>query len=251
MSDLITTSMLKDIIEATLFVSGEAVELSSFADKLEVSMSDVQQAVKDLKKKLSGDNGIHLIEFKNKIQLSSNPIYADQIANVLNPIREKALTKACLETLSIIAYKQPITRLEIEEIRGVSCDYTVQVLMEHHLIEVVGRKDVVGKPLLFGTTDEFLKRFDLKDLDQLPNQEEILERLRLIREPEQSESLYYDFKLPDEEEVPEFLQGEELQTISADEENEDFADEELETIDQLEDEFEDEFEEDDDEEDFA
>ena len=251
MSDLITTSMLKDIIEATLFVSGEAVELSSFADKLEVSMSDVQQAVKDLKKKLSGDNGIHLIEFKNKIQLSSNPIYADQIANVLNPIREKALTKACLETLSIIAYKQPITRLEIEEIRGVSCDYTVQVLMEHHLIEVVGRKDVVGKPLLFGTTDEFLKRFDLKDLDQLPNQEEILERLRLIREPEQSESLYYDFKLPDEEEVPEFLQGEELQTISADEENEDFADEELETIDQLEDEFEDEFEDDDDEEDFA
>ena len=251
MSDLITTSMLKDIIEATLFVSGEAVELSSFADKLEVSMSDVQQAVKDLKKKLSGDNGIHLIEFKNKIQLSSNPIYADQIANVLNPIREKALTKACLETLSIIAYKQPITRLEIEEIRGVSCDYTVQVLMEHHLIEVVGRKDVVGKPLLFGTTDEFLKRFDLKDLDQLPNQEEILERLRLIREPEQSESLYYDFKLPDEEEVPEFLQGEELQTISADEVNEDFADEELETIDQLEDEFEDEFEDDDDEEDFA
>lgn len=251
MSDLITTSMLKDIIEATLFVSGEAVELSSFADKLEVSMSDVQKAVKDLKKKLSGDNGIHLIEFKNKIQLSSNPIYADQIANVLNPIREKALTKACLETLSIIAYKQPITRLEIEEIRGVSCDYTVQVLMEHHLIEVVGRKDVVGKPLLFGTTDEFLKRFDLKDLDQLPNQEEILERLQLIREPEQSESLYYDFKLPDEEEVPEFLQGEELQTISADEESEDFADEELETIDQLEDEFEDEFEDDDDEEDFA
>ena len=105
--------------------------------------------------------------------------------------------------------------------------------------------------MLFGTTDEFLKRFDLKDLDQLPNQEEILERLRLIREPEQSESLYYDFKLPDEEEVPEFLQGEELQTISADEVNEDFADEELETIDQLEDEFEDEFEEDDDEEDFA
>ena len=128
------------------------------------------------------------------------------------------MTKACMETLSIIAYKQPITRLEIEEVRGVNCDYTVQVLLEHNLIEVVGRKDVIGKPLLFGTTEEFLKRFDLKDLTDLPNQEEILERIKLIRNPEEnSDSLYYDYKLPDEEEVPDFLQGEELQEFSSDE----------------------------------
>ena len=120
--------------------------------------------------------------------------------------------------MSIIAYKQPITRLEIEEVRGVNCDYTVQVLLEHNLIEVVGRKDVIGKPLLFGTTEEFLKRFDLKDLTDLPNQEEILERIKLIRNPEESsESLYYDYKLPDEEEVPDFLQGEEFQEFSSDE----------------------------------
>lgn len=218
MSDLITDGMLKDIIEATLFVSGEGIDINAFAEKLEVTQNEVNKAVKELKKKLSGDSGIHLIEYKNKIQLSSNPNYADQIASVLNPIREKALTKACMETLSIIVYKQPITRLEIEEVRGVNCDYTVQVLLEHNLIEVVGRKDVIGKPLLFGTTEEFLKRFDLKDLTDLPNQEEILERIKLIRNPEEnSESLYYDYKLPDEEEVPDFLQGEELQEFSSDE----------------------------------
>lgn len=218
MSDLITDGMLKDIIEATLFVSGEGIDINAFAEKLEVTQNEVNKAVKELKKKLSGDSGINLIEYKNKIQLSSNPNYADQIASVLNPIREKALTKACMETLSIIAYKQPITRLEIEEVRGVNCDYTVQVLLEHNLIEVVGRKDVIGKPLLFGTTEEFLKRFDLKDLTDLPNQEEILERIKLIRNPEEnSESLYYDYKLPDEEEVPDFLQGEELQEFSSDE----------------------------------
>lgn len=217
MSDLITDGMLKDIIEATLFVSGEGIDINAFAEKLEVTQNEVNKAVKELKKKLSGDSGIHLIEYKNKIQLSSNPNYADQIASVLNPIREKALTKACMETLSIIAYKQPITRLEIEEVRGVNCDYTVQVLLEHNLIEVVGRKDVIGKPLLFGTTEEFLKRFDLKDLTDLPNQEEILERIKLIRNPEEnSDSLYYDYKLPDEEEVPDFLQGEELQEFSSD-----------------------------------
>lgn len=217
MSDLITDGMLKDIIEATLFVSGEGIDINAFAEKLEVTQNEVNKAVKELKKKLSGDSGIHLIEYKNKIQLSSNPNYADQIASVLNPIREKALTKACMETLSIIAYKQPITRLEIEEVRGVNCDYTVQVLLEHNLIEVVGRKDVIGKPLLFGTTEEFLKRFDLKDITDLPNQEEILERIKLIRNPEEnSDSLYYDYKLPDEEEVPDFLQGEELQEFSSD-----------------------------------
>ena len=218
MSDLITDGMLKDIIEATLFVSGEGIDINAFAEKLEVTQNEVNKAVKELKKKLSGDSGIHLIEYKNKIQLSSNPNYADQIASVLNPIREKALTKACMETLSIIAYKQPITRLEIEEVRGVNCDYTVQVLLEHNLIEVVGRKDVIGKPLLFGTTEEFLERFDLKDITDLPNQEEILERIKLIRNPEEnSDSLYYDYKLPDEEEVPDFLQGEELQEFSSDE----------------------------------
>lgn len=210
MADIQTQVNLKEIIKATLFVSGEGIEIQSIADKLEIDVEEVKSAIKDIKKELSKENGIHLIEYRNKIQLSSNPDYANAVSSILNPIREKALTKATLETLSIIAYKQPVTRLEIEEVRGVNCDYTIQILMEHNLIEVIGRKDVIGKPLLFGTTDEFLKRFQLTSVYDLPNQEELLERLRLIREPEtKSDSLYFDYKLHDECVIPEFLANEE------------------------------------------
>ena len=210
---------LKEIIKATLFVAGEGIQISAFNEIEGVDAKQVKKAIEELKNELKGENGIQLIEYKDKIQLCSNPAYSSQISTILNPIREKALTKAALETLAIIAYKQPVTRLDIEEIRGVGCDYTVQILTEHNLIEVVGRKDAVGKPLLYGTTDEFLKRFDLKDIDELPNYEELLERIALIRTEEgvQSDSLYNDFKLPDEEEIPDFLLGEDIQTITGEE----------------------------------
>jgi segregation and condensation protein B len=83
--------------------------------------------------------------------------------------------------MAIIAYKQPITRLEIDEIRGVGSDYSIQILVNNNLIEVVGRKDVLGKPLLFGTTDEFLKRFELDDINNLPSYEELLEKIKVIQ----------------------------------------------------------------------
>ncbi|MBQ7880719.1 MAG: SMC-Scp complex subunit ScpB, partial [Clostridia bacterium] len=116
----------------------------------------------------------------------------------LNPIRERSLTKAALETIAIIAYKQPITRAEIEQIRGVNCDYAVQLLQNNNLIEVVGRKDAVGKPLLFGTTDTFLKRFELESLDALPNHKELLDRIRVIHN--EGDSLYREFSIPDDDE---------------------------------------------------
>ena len=155
------------------------------------------------------EKGIHVITFKNKVQLASNPAYAEYISTVLNPIREKSLTRAALETLAIIAYKQPITKLEIEDIRRVNCDYAVQVLSDQNMIEVVGRKDAVGKPLLFGTTENFLKRFNLNDLAELPDYDSLLERIRVIEEDEmpKSDSLYNEFSLP-EEEVPDFLKEE-------------------------------------------
>ncbi len=210
---------LKEIIKATLFVAGEGIEKGAFADSFDINLKEVEKAVEELKKDFEEDSGIQLVEYKTKIQLSSNPDYADQISSILNPIREKALTKAALETVAIIAYKQPVTKLDIEQIRGVNSDYAVQILIEHKLIEVVGRKDAVGKPLLFGTTDEFLKRFGLKNLDELPNYEALLERIALIRTEETpaSDSLYNDFKLPEEEPVPDFLQDEEdVQAISSD-----------------------------------
>ncbi|MGN1201069.1 MAG: SMC-Scp complex subunit ScpB [Candidatus Caccovivens sp.] len=210
---------LKDIVLSILFVAGEGLERSFILEKLNITEKELDDAIEQLQKTYSGDNGIHLITYKNKVQLASNPAYADYISEVLNPIREKALTRAALETLAIIAYKQPITKLEIEDIRRVNCDYAVQVLSDQNMIEVVGRKDAVGKPLLFATTENFLKRFNLRDLADLPDYDGLLERIKVIEEdqPEKSDSLYNEFKLPEEEEIPDFLKEEEgVESVGAD-----------------------------------
>ena len=148
-----------------------------------------------MKERFSGDSGIVLLEFNDKLQLSSNANYAETVSLVLNPIRERNLSKATLETIAIIAYKQPITRLEIEEIRGVSCDYAISILLEHNLIEVVGRKDAVGRPILFGTTDEFLKRFNLKSIDELPDYKTLLDQIEIMH-ARPSDALYNEFSVP-------------------------------------------------------
>lgn len=214
---------IDEIIMSVLFVAGQAVEIKDIASKLNTSEDKVSKSIENLKKKYCGDMGIHIITFKSKgqlkAQLTTNPEYSELITDVLNPIREKALSKATLETMAIIAYKQPITRLEIEAIRGASSDYTVQVLLSYNLIEVVGRKDVVGKPLLFGTTDEFLKRFELQDLNELPNYEALLERIAVINANTDGDSIYREYDIDDnadeddeefeDEEIPDFLEGEE------------------------------------------
>lgn len=205
---------LKEIIKATLFVAGDGVDKDEISNKLEVDKKIFAKIIDELKTEFSGENGIHLIEYKNKIQLCSNPSYAEQISVVLNPIREKALTKAALETVAIIAYKQPITKLEIEEIRKInSADYAIQVLLDNKMIEIVGRKDAVGKPYMFGTTDEFLKRFNLKTLEDLPDYEQLLERINVIRSETYdsqlaNDGLYRDFEVPEDEEIPDFLKNE-------------------------------------------
>ncbi len=211
---------LKEIIYSVLFVAGDGIEKSFIAEKLQVSNKDLEKAIEELKKELSGDKGIHLIEYKDKVQLATNPNYASYISDVLNPIREKSLTRAALETLAIIAYKQPITKLEIEDIRGVNSDYAVQILIDQDMIEVVGRKDAVGKPLLFGTTENFLKRFDIKNISDLPDYDELLERIRTIRSEEETQSQDTLFRNVDDlefnEELPDYLKGEDVQTIEAD-----------------------------------
>lgn len=203
-------SKLSSLIEAILFVSGVGVELEEIADKLEIRLSEVQDAVQELKASRNDEDGLALITYKNKAQLTTNPKYAEQIALVLNPIRERALTRAALETVAIIAYRQPVTRLDIEQVRGVSSDYAIQLLLTHNLIEVVGRKDAVGKPLLFGVTEEFLKRFEIENLDQLPKYEELLEQIKVLR-TERVDSLYDEFEIlpleKGEEIVVESLKG--------------------------------------------
>lgn len=189
------------IIEGVLFVSGEGVEIDEFKSRFDMNDREFNKCLDILKEKYNEDSGINIIQFKTKVQLCSNPQIADNIAEILNPIRERSLTKAALETVAIIAYKQPITRMEIEGIRGVNCDYAIQLLQANNLIEVVGRKDAVGKPLLFGTTENFLKRFELKSIESLPNYNELLDRIRVIHS--EGDSLYREFTIPDEEDETE------------------------------------------------
>ena len=194
---------LTNIIEGILFVAGNGVEKEDIIEKLEITEKELNQAVKELQEKYASPSGVQIITYKNKLQMCSNPEYAEQISVVLNPIKERALTKTALETVAIIAYKQPITRLEIENIRGVSSDYAVQVLLQHNLIEVVGRKDVIGKPLLFGTTDEFLKRFQISDLSELPSYEELLEQIKVLTKGMDTDSLYNEFEIEEEKDEQE------------------------------------------------
>lgn len=197
---------LENIIESILFVAGDPVLVSDICFKCDVKEKEVNEAVKLLQEKYNDGSGIKLLSFNGKLQLSSNPNYVDYISAVLNPIRQRNLTKATLETAAIVAYKQPITRTEIEETRGVNSDYAINILLEHKLIEIVGHKDTVGKPALFGTTDEFLKRFCISSIDELPDYEELMEKIQKIRE-NYSESLFnrYEPVMPTEEEVDQKL----------------------------------------------
>lgn len=198
---------LENVIESVCFVAGEPVLVSDLCLKFDVKPKQIEKAVENLKKKYDDKSGIQILFFNNKIQFSSNPKYVDSVTAVLNPIRQRNLTKSTLETIAIIAYKQPVTRLEIEEIRGVNSDYAINVLLEHKLIEIVGRKDTVGKPSLFGTTDEFLKRFDISSVSDLPKYEDLMAQIEKIRE-NYSDSLFNRFEptLPAEEELDKKLQ---------------------------------------------
>ena len=192
-----TLKEISKIIEGVLFVAGEGIDIDVFKQKYEINDREFNKCIDMLKERYNEEAGVNIIRFKNKIQFCSNPEIADNIAEILNPIREKSLTKAAMETVAIIAYKQPITRVEIENIRGVNCDYAIQLLTSNNLIEVVGRKDTVGKPLLFGTTDNFLKRFELDSIESLPNYNELLDRIRVIHGD--SDSLYREFSIPAED----------------------------------------------------
>lgn len=160
---------LAKIIEAILFVSGEPVQLGAVARALEVTELEVSAAADELASDYDYNRrGICLKRFGSHIQLSTRPDYAPQIEKLLQPIQKQLLSQAALETLAVVAYKQPVTRLDIEAVRGVKCDYSVQSLMNKGLIEEVGRKETLGRPILYGTTDAFLSHFGLTSLEDLP-----------------------------------------------------------------------------------
>ena len=177
---------------AIMFAAGEGITLEVFCQKLGVSKAEAEKAMDFVAGQFSGTCGIHLIKYRNHYQLTTNPAYANEVAAVLNPIRERNLTKAALETLAVIAYKQPVTRLEIDQIRGVGSDYALQILTQCNLVEIVGRKEVLGRPLLYGTTDNFLKRFELTNLENLPSYDELLDKIKLIHAEQTGDVNLYD-----------------------------------------------------------
>ena len=182
---------LTNIIEAVLFASGGGISLALLAEKLEVSAAQVKKSVEELKAKYAADCGIHLLTFNGKAQLASNPTYKDEVASVLNSIKEKEFTKTILESAAIIAYKQPITKGELEDIRRVNSDYAVKTLLDLKMIEPCGRKDAIGKPILYITTDNFLKRFKISSLEELPNYDDLMAQIAALSgDTEESAYLY-------------------------------------------------------------
>ncbi len=163
------TNELSHIIEAILFVAGEPVFLPEMQRALECSAEELNAALYHLESDYSFHlRGICLKRFGDHVQLSTRPDYAPYVERLLQPVQRQSLSQSAMETLSIIAYKQPVTKLEIESIRGVKCDYSVQSLVNKNLIGEVGRKDTVGHPILYGTTDFFLSHFGLRSLEDLP-----------------------------------------------------------------------------------
>lgn len=193
---------LTNTIESLIFAAGKGMSLQEIYDvfQFQYTYEEVEASVSELKRQYSGDRGIILIEYDNKVEFQSNPAYGALIADVLMETKERALSASLLETLSIIAYNQPITRSAIEDARGKSPDYAVSALLHHNLIKVVGRKDVPGKPLIYGTTDEFLRRFKLKSLSELPNYDELLNSIRnnFDKYYKSSDSLYQNMTLEEE-----------------------------------------------------
>lgn len=165
---------IRSIIESLLFVADGPQSLQRFAEVLEgVDRETIQSVVNELRTELETQNrGIRLVEVAGGYQLRTPKSNADWVKKFLGG-RPSRMGKATLETLAIIAYRQPITRAEIEAIRGVDVDGVVTTLMERNLIRAVARKDVPGRPFLYGTTPEFLQLFNLKDLSQLPTLKEM------------------------------------------------------------------------------
>lgn len=156
-------------IEAVLFTMGESVEVDKIATAIEQDVDTTKRIIHNMMDKYSAaDRGIKIIELENSFQMCTKTEYYETLIKVASQPRKYVLTDTLLETLSIIAYKQPVTKLEIEKIRGVNSDHSVSRLIEYGLAAEVGRLDAPGRPMLLGTTEEFLRTFGVQSLDELP-----------------------------------------------------------------------------------
>ena len=156
-------------IEAILFAMGEAVELSRIAKAIQQDVTTTENIIRNMMIHYQEEErGIQIIELENSFQLCTKKEYYDSLIRIAAQPKKPTLTDVMLETLSIIAYKQPVTKAEIEKIRGVSSDHAVNKLVEFGLAKELGRLDAPGRPMLFGTTEEFLRVFGVQSIDELP-----------------------------------------------------------------------------------
>ena len=234
-----TKSEIIHTVEALIFASGVPIKRSELYDSLppEVTKKDINDAIKALDQTYRDPRGIVLLHIEDKVQFATNPAYGDAVAGALRPIKERELSRTLLEVLAVIAYKQPTTRGEIEEIRGgVSSDYAISTLLRFELIEDCGKKNAPGRPTLYRTTDNFLKKFGLHSIDELPDYAKVMDRLvesggynnlseGLYREVGSDGSGEYDKRMQEKliskqldremntSEVPDFLEGEKFDVI--------------------------------------
>lgn len=160
---------IESIIEAILFTMGESVEVSRIAKVIEHDVDTTRKIIHNMMDRYEEDDrGVRIIELDDSFQMCTKKDMYEYLIKIAKQPRRYNLSDVALETLSIVAYKQPVTRQEIERIRGVKSDHAINKLIEYDLIQEVGRLDVPGRPILFGTTEEFLRRFNVQSADELP-----------------------------------------------------------------------------------
>lgn len=178
---------LQGVIEAILFTMGESVELERIAAAIEHDEETTRKLISGLMDQYAEERrGIRIIELDRSYQMCTKKEMYEYLIRIAKQPKRYVLTDVLLETLSIIAYKQPVTKLEIEKIRGVKSDHAVNKLVEYGLVEEVGRLDAPGRPLLFGTTEEFLRRFSVQSLDELPTLDPV--RMEQFKEEAEDEA---------------------------------------------------------------
>lgn len=156
-------------IEAILFTMGDSVEIDKIAAALEEDVKTTKTVIQNMMQKYEAENrGIQILELEDAYQLCTRKEYYEYLIRVAKQPRKYVLTDVLLETVAIVAYKQPVTRLEIEKIRGVKSDHPINKLLEYGLIQELGRLDGPGRPIVFGTTEEFLRNFGVSSVTELP-----------------------------------------------------------------------------------
>ena len=197
--EIIPVENPKAVIESVLFAMGNSVDMKKLANVIGRSLDDTKTLILEMQEEYNTDvnRGVTIIELDGSVQMCSKTEMYEHLLKIATVPKHYSLSDAVLETLSIVAYKQPVTRIEIEKIRGVNSDYAVNKLLEYGLIVELGRLDVPGRPLLFGTTEEFLRCFGVKSIEDLP--ELSTDKMEEFKEQAEEEVTFDDFS----EEEPE------------------------------------------------